>query len=739
MNKLVQRTLPFLMLVILFSDCRKKAFDEYYGRPENLAAPIYQQLEAKGNFKNFLQCIDKAGYKGTLSAAGYWTIFAPNDKAFQQFFTGRGITDIAQLDSGTCKQIVTYSLVYNAFAKARLGDFQSSAGWVPNQAFKRRTAYYTGYYTDTTITGQQVKALGDNRNGAFIIGDNNNKHIPYFVDNFLTANKLTAADYNYFYPNTNYSGFNVIDASVVTPDIVAENGFIHEIDKVLLPLPNIDQYLNSNPQYSEFKKLFDKYMVQFVLNPDATSRYKLLGGSGDVFIKDYNAALAFSPNNENFLKLQDNDAQSGDYTMFVPANDVLKEYINNVLLEHYKSLDDMPLEIIIDFLNAHLWQASVWPSKFAETNNFQGEPARFDAKTDVIDKNILSNGIFYGTNKVQQANVFSTVYGKVYLDPDYLLMTRILNTAPNYGLNIRIPTIKYTVIMMSDDVIKSFGYNYNTSVLAWQYTPPGSSVVISGNAARDNLLRIVATHIIPTPNGELDNLAGSGIVESINGEYIKYKSGKLISAGLEDAGDEATVSATKTAVNGRVYYADKLLTFTDKKIGSEIVALGGTSAATSDYYDFAQLLKSSPLYTASTGDILGVSPGAFYTVFVPDNAAIEAAATAGLLPALADGSPNLNNKPAWSQADKDLVNSFILYHFLNKNTVVPDGKKTGSFETLYKDLNGDPGTIKINSAPNSMQVTDNFGRVSNVRTDRSNNLADRCVIHLIDNYLQYNP
>src|SRR5687767_5391543 len=149
MNNYMRWILTLLALSMFFSNCRKKAFEEYYGRPENLASPIYQQLEAKGNFKNFIACIDKAGYKATLSAAGYWTLFAPTDNAFQQFFTQRGIADISQLDSGTCKQIVTYSLVYNGLAKDRIGDFQGNAGWVANQGFKRRTANYVGFYDDT--------------------------------------------------------------------------------------------------------------------------------------------------------------------------------------------------------------------------------------------------------------------------------------------------------------------------------------------------------------------------------------------------------------------------------------------------------------------------------------------------------------------------------------------------------------------------------------------------------------
>ena len=70
--------------VISFTAC-KKEFNAFYQRPDTLEKPIYQQLEAKGNFTQMLALIDKAGYKATLSAAGYWTLFAPHDSAFKVF------------------------------------------------------------------------------------------------------------------------------------------------------------------------------------------------------------------------------------------------------------------------------------------------------------------------------------------------------------------------------------------------------------------------------------------------------------------------------------------------------------------------------------------------------------------------------------------------------------------------------------------------------------------------------
>jgi hypothetical protein len=146
------------------------------------------------------------------------------------------------------------------------------------------------------------------------------------------------------------------------------------------------------------------------------------------------------------------------------------------------------------------------------------------------------------------------------------------------------------------------------------------------------------------------------------------------------------------------------------------------------------------MYNPTTGELTAIPAGVFYTVLVPNNAAIVAAANAGLLPKKTNGTPNIDNSsPAWSAADIELVNNFIKYHIINKNTIVPDGKKNGTYETTYKKPSGDPGTVLVSGGVNAMQITDNKGRKANVITANSNVLADRAVIHLIDNYLQYDP
>ncbi len=730
----IKRLTILLLITAAFFSCKKK-FDDYYARPASLEPPVYQQLQAKGNFKSFLAVIDKSGYKPTLSAAGYWTVFAPTDSAFQEYFAANNFS-VDKLDSVKARALVQYLLVYNAFNKDRIDDYQSNIGWVADNAFRRRTAYYTGFYDDTSFTGTALKAIASNRNGFYVSDDNNNKYIPYFTNVYFANKNLSASDYTYFYPNQTFTGFNVAGAKVTAQDIAAENGVIHIIDKVITPLPSIDEYLREKPEYSEFRKLFNKYMVTYELNSDATQRYQVLTGQAkQVYVKSYSGALAFSPNNENYQKLQDNDAQQDSWSIFAPKNDALLDYIKNTLLEYYgkdlNNLDKLPPQVMVDFLNAHMWQTAVWPSKFSSTLSYLGEEARFNAQTDVSDKQILSNGMFYGTNKVQEANVFSSVYSRAYLDPKYSMMTRLLDMELKFLINS--PRQNYTLFMMSDNAIKAAGYDYDATLNVWGYTPAGGTRT-TGEAVRQRLLRILNTSLIETPRNELSSLSGSGIVAAYNGEYIKYNYNQIISAGTQDEGKIVKVDSSRVVKNGKVYYLNGLLTFSEENIGTHIQEL---ATADKQFGFFWNYLQNSTIYNDATGEIIGTSSGTFYTVFIPDSNAVKLAVKDGVLPGNATtGAPDFNPS---SQADKLLVNNFILYHILNKKSIIPNGgepTEATAYETLLKNSVGDVLTVTV--LPFATKLRDMNNREANVEVPESNNLSNRTVIHLIDNYLKYN-
>jgi hypothetical protein len=415
-----------------------------------------------------------------------------------------------------------------------------------------------------------------------------------------------------------------------------------------------------------------------------------------------------------------------------------------VLLENYTgnpTIDIFGREstIILDFINAHLWTQTVWPSKFGSTASSLGEIARFNPATDVIDKQILSNGIFYGTNKVQEANVFTSVYGRAYLDPKFSIMKKLLD----FELRNTVSNVDryFTMFMISDSVWNAHGFFHDpnqsqVSQEQWRYTPlpPATQEVTS--AARNRMIRILNLHVVPhnLPSGIINSLAGEGALKTIGDEYIGYKNGDVFASGNVDSNNVAKITATKTSKNGRVYYINRLLTFSPNSLGNHIEKLG--TPTTSQYNFFWQFLRNSAIWDNATKEISGVPSGAFYTLFVPNNAAITNAVKDGVLPGnTITGVPNFNPTPA---ADKVKVSNFILYHFLDKRTIAADGDQdgSGSFSTLLKTNLGDPTTVFVNNAVNLLQLTDMNNRKAKVISAPSYYLGNRVVIHLIDNYLK---
>lgn len=752
--KNLKSTISYLLLGVLIGStgCQKAAFDAFYNPPASLAPPMYQVLQTKGNFKNLLACIDKAGYKSILNtSAGYWTLFAPNDSAFTIYFKEKGISGIDALDSTGARSMLQYWLVYNSYEKSRLADYQATAnnsGWTPSQAFRRRTAYYTGFYKDTGVNNSTLIALADNRNnsstsltGNYVSSDYNNKYITYFTDTYCNAHSLGATDYNYFYPTSQYTGFNVAGAKVVTKDVAAQSGVIHEIDKVITPLMSLDEYIRTKPEYSSFKailnRLYTNNMVQFIYNADATHRYQVLKGKNDsVFIKVYSSLLSFAPNNENFMKLEENDGQKDCWTMFIPNNQAVDDYVKNVLCQNYASLDAMPVGIITDFLNSHLFPTAVWPTKFSTTLNSFSEPAKFDANADVFDRKILSNGMLYGTTKVQNADVFSTVFGKAYLNPNYSMMTKLFAVT---GLKLLIAksNVPVNIFLIPDKAFSDSGYTYNATKDQFEYKP-ASATASTTNGVYDKLTRIANTCVFYAPyKQKTEDLSGADIVKSgdgaADGDYIKYNNNTVVTGGLLDKGTVAKVDSSKTAVNGKVYYLNSVLFYSEKPIGTHVKNLG--SLTTSDYNYFWQYLSNSSFYNATTTDLNGLT--GFNTLFIPNNAAMKQAINDGLLPGTGTAPNKVANFNPSTESDKELVRKFLQYHVLSGHTIVPDGNNTGSFTSFLQNSVGTALKFTIISSPGVMSILDNYNRSANVIVSQSNNLSNRCVIHLIDNYLKY--
>jgi uncharacterized surface protein with fasciclin (FAS1) repeats len=141
---------------------------------------------------------------------------------------------------------------------------------------------------------------------------------------------------------------------------------------------------------------------------------------------------------------------------------------------------------------------------------------------------------------------------------------------------------------------------------------------------------------------------------------------------------------------------------------------------------------------SATNAIANVSEGTFYTLFIPNNLAIQAAVNDGILPGTGTGATKTPVYSPTSLLDKKKVEDFINYHILNKKAVATDGKESGAMETLLKDGNGDAVNVTVLNSKGAMSLSDAKLRKATVIVNKSNNLSNRAVIHLIDNYLKSN-
>ncbi|NNG03447.1 MAG: fasciclin domain-containing protein [Inquilinus sp.] len=129
---------------------------------------------AAGNdsFTTLVAAVQAAGLVDTLKGDGPFTVFAPTDEAFAALPAGTLDSLLLPENKAQLVSILTYHVVPGAVMSADIANKQTSA---------------------TTVEGSMVKI------------------------------------------NALQGGVKVAGANVVTADIVAENGVIHVIDKVMLP------------------------------------------------------------------------------------------------------------------------------------------------------------------------------------------------------------------------------------------------------------------------------------------------------------------------------------------------------------------------------------------------------------------------------------------------------------------------------------------------------------------------
>lgn len=728
-----------LLMLLLPTGCTDT--EEQYERPSWLEPPIYDVLAGKGNFSLYLQAADKTLYSSILKGAGNYTVFAPNDDAFRRFLSEHSYASVSEVPVDILTQIVAYSMVFNRFETVHLGDVLNTGVWETGTSIKKRSSYYKTLYKET-IDGVEQWVVDSPADVTAVVTPY--KFLPIFTESYFTGNTLVAMDYEKFFPGAVYSGLNAATGSVLAKDMYAENGIIHEVDAVNLPLENLDEMLGKEGRES-FRNILETKVggswlfVSYLLGENTTEVYKKLYPERNisaVYCKTYQN-LPYLLNNEDYKGTETATTEQQGYTLIVPSNESVEKFAA-MLRERAEvgDLSELSLTALTYFLKAHMVPRIVWPSHFASEQNSNEEFLNGEGKDGpgfdacVTKSSFASNGVLYDTKEVVQSKYFTTVYSEILLNKDCRTLANV--AYEKFFINDWIPEltkskltgdkeVDYIMVLPSDELLKADGFSYDEVNKRFL-----NENLASSTDAEDRMKRLLRSCVFKRTKGmtELDDFSGFsqlpydgyGYAVNIYGDIIRFKDNKLQGLGNILDGTEVEVEEVDfDYINGHVFritngtmieYSPRntsgITAFTSPKLYDRITAYAEENT---DCRLFKQYMDR--IYGGTSPSFIRESTN--YTILVPTDEAIRNAVGSDLLPALPDGSD------AFAPEDKPLVERFIQLCFLT-GTVVPDdgmtyiepGKNESlSLNTVYKLTDSELDLWSVNTAVQVAKQADN--------------------------------
>ncbi|MDE5999167.1 MAG: fasciclin domain-containing protein, partial [Bacteroidaceae bacterium] len=334
----------------------------------------------------------------------------------------------------------------------------------------------------------------------------------HFTGRFLKGNKLESADVDFLYnqaPGTRQSDDVYINESkVILSDIFCKNGFIHQVDKVILPLDNMAEVIRQSPTMKKFSRIIERFAA-----PDyqesLTKAYNNSQG------KDYEAVYAkryfskFSAGGNEFTTATDKAGNThnigADVTlkfdpgwnayypnmfnardgmmedmavMLVPSDEALDEWFENgngkIVKDYYGTLDNTPTDVLRQLVNANQFISFVKavPSQFDHMLDDAG--MSLDITLADVDSVFLAcNGMVYKTNKVFSPASYRSVYFPAVIDKGRFSMMASAIESLNYEAYLNSMVSRYVFLIPSNEGMASFidplSFGKTTGPQMWKF------------------------------------------------------------------------------------------------------------------------------------------------------------------------------------------------------------------------------------------------------------------------------
>lgn len=465
--------------------------------PTWLGSSIYNYLEEKGNYTNFVRLIDDLGLKDVLSTTGSRTLFVANDSAFQRFYEKNAAdaaanpdapwgnaTSYDKLSKAQKKLLLNSAMLNNAYLMEMMSRSEGSVVKGSNMRkitsveltdsvpVLKKDEFPTSENPVDKNYWEQYKA----KDKFYVVSDNSTPMMVFFTDDFMSKSNITADDFKFIVGQDHESNqYYIYGNKVINKDITCQNGYIHELENVLTPQPNMAEVIRNNSNTQIFSHILDRFSAPYY-DANLTSQYKEnidQTFQDSIFVRKYYSQITNSSSLAGFVdgttltKGPDGEVPSSDFAtlkldpawnqftassdaatdmaaMFVPTDDALKQYFlegegrdildnyaiiknDNSIEALYTNLDQIPLSIL-NSLVSNLMQKSFVesvPSKFttildqANDNLFTDEE---ETKQNISSVEIANNGVVYFMDKVYPPVDYAAVTSPAYIGNNYKIM-----------------------------------------------------------------------------------------------------------------------------------------------------------------------------------------------------------------------------------------------------------------------------------------------------------------------------
>jgi len=493
-------------------------------QPDGLNS-IYGYLKQEGNYKTCLQLIDDLGESEVLAKTGSKTMFIADDDAFKEFFASNSwnVKDYAELTLAQKKILLYSAMIDNPFSTSML----STATGPVKGVVCRRASSLTKY--DSVLVVDSKSAYADEvlpKNYRFDDARKQNDTIVLFQDasmsaplvhfnyKFISGNRLQSSDVDFIYNQPAGTRQNddvyINNSKVIEPNIFCLNGFIHKVDKVVLPLDNMAEIIRKDPETSKWSSIVERFAVPYYTR-SLTDTYNQLKGTNlkKVFNKRYfsdrsagddgeigplaiddndkafEASLKFDPGWNGYAcqKNGEDKMQENMAVMIVPTdkafNDWWESGSGKEIQAFYKTLDATPTSVLQRLINVNQLESMVSsvPSRFTDILDDANDQLGIK-ESDVESVTIGCNGLVYKTNKVFPPKAYSSVLFPVVVDTTNLSIIETAVSCMDYSAYLNSMTTQYIFLVPENDGMLTYidpvSYGQTTTKM-WKFKLNNSS------------------------------------------------------------------------------------------------------------------------------------------------------------------------------------------------------------------------------------------------------------------------